>query len=151
VYPSPGQSFLIIPQPGHAGFGVDFRRDFRKRRLCGFSITIFSMEFIWRAPFRDKIGSACTFALATRGSEAVTHRRDRSSGEHRLPACWFRLPAETDFAGPNHEFTLMNTNGLAVAGSLSADLRAVTVRKIRVYSCLPRRRLGVFGSIRGTN
>ncbi|PYK25814.1 MAG: hypothetical protein DME52_07810 [Verrucomicrobia bacterium] len=29
------------------------------------------MEFIWRAPFRDKIGSACTFALATRGSDTA--------------------------------------------------------------------------------
>jgi len=38
VYPSPGQSFLTIVQPGHAGFEVDIR----KRKLCGFSIAIVS-------------------------------------------------------------------------------------------------------------
>src|SRR6266568_6183479 len=70
MYPSPGQSFLIILQPGHAGFGIDFRR----RRLCDFSIAIVSMEFIWWAPFKDRIGSAGTFALAMRGSETVAAR-----------------------------------------------------------------------------
>jgi hypothetical protein len=71
VYPSPGQSFLIILQPGHAGFRVDF---FRKRRLCGFSIAIDFMEFIWWAPFKDTIGSAGTLALATRGWVAHASR-----------------------------------------------------------------------------
>src|SRR6266404_7661585 len=70
MYPSPGQSFLIILQPGHAGFGIDFRR----RRLCDFSIAIVSMEFIWWAPFKDRIGSAGTFALVMRGSETVAAR-----------------------------------------------------------------------------
>jgi hypothetical protein len=37
------------------------------------------MEFIWWAVFKDTIGSADTFALATRGSEAVTRRRARPS------------------------------------------------------------------------
>src|SRR6266568_1778051 len=74
MYPSPGQSFLIILQPGHAGFGIDFRR----RRLCDFSIAIVSMEFIWWAPFKDRIGSAGTFALAMRGSETVAARACRS-------------------------------------------------------------------------
>ena len=70
MYPSPGQSFLIILQPGHAGFGIDFRR----RRLCDFPIAIVSIEFIWWAPFKDRIGSAGTFALAMRGSETVAAR-----------------------------------------------------------------------------
>src|SRR5438128_1526090 len=32
------------------------------------------MEFIWWAPFKDRIGSAGTFALAMRGSETVAAR-----------------------------------------------------------------------------
>jgi hypothetical protein len=61
VYPSPGQSFLTILQPGQAGFsGIDFR----KRRLCGFSIAIVCIEFIWWTTFKDKIAFDRTYALA---------------------------------------------------------------------------------------
>jgi len=55
------------------------------------------MEFIWWAPFKDRIGSAGTFALAMRGSETVAARacpachaeafgegRERSRTGHRL-------------------------------------------------------------------
>src|SRR6266851_5680207 len=86
MYPSPGQSFLIILQPGHAGFGIDFRR----RRLCDFSIAIVSMEFIWWAPFKERIGSAGTFA---RVAVAVS-RRDSLGKFHCLRA--FRIVSISD-------------------------------------------------------
>ena len=63
VYPSPGQSFLIIPQLGHAGFGIDFL----KRRPCGFLILKVAFDFIWWTAFHKReIDSRGTFAWVTR-------------------------------------------------------------------------------------
>src|SRR5438132_1619831 len=118
MYPSPGHSFLIILQPGHAGFGIDFR----KRRLCDFSIAIVSMEFIWWAPFKERIGSAGTFALAM---------RVRNRGGKCLPCLPHRSLRRTPGAQSNGSrlrlVTVDRPRGAALRGHRLRAFRIVSI------------------------
>ena len=58
MYPSPGHSLLIIPQPGHAGNGTEFS----KTSISSVSIcVIFGAVICWTA-LTNKIDSRGTFA-----------------------------------------------------------------------------------------
>jgi hypothetical protein len=76
------------------------------------------MEFIWWAPFKDRIGSAGTFALAMRGSETVAARKPALSGVERVT-----LQATKQVLG--HEYNYRGYKNYDDGANINAEQRTL--------------------------